>query len=94
MRKNHKKTDHGSRKGAGKDDIPCVLEEVTYRLAINPVFQERLQEELQAQAPFSVEPGPTKIDTLSYLNAVVIESLRSVASTLVRLGSSLEVAAR
>ncbi|KAL9046831.1 MAG: hypothetical protein Q9214_000441 [Letrouitia sp. 1 TL-2023] len=64
---------------AGQDAVPAALEFMTRQLSIHPNVQSKLRLELLTSLPLATENRTfPMIESLPYLNAVVMESLRTV----------------
>lgn len=65
--------------GAGQDPIPAVLEYTTHQISLHWDVQARLRQELTSLLPpWNEARTYAMVDTLPYLNAVVLEGLRLV----------------
>ena len=64
---------------AGQDAVPAALEFIIRQISTHPHVQAKLRLELLTSLPLSAEDRSfAMIDTLSYLNAVIMEGLRLV----------------
>ena len=64
---------------AGQDAVPAALEFIFRQISKHPDVQSKLRLELLTSLPLSADDRTfAMIDTLSYLNAVVMEGLRLV----------------
>ena len=66
------------RQVAGQDAVPAALEYMVRQLSKHANVQSNLRLELLSSLRFGEEPSLAVIDSLPFLNAVVMESLRTV----------------
>ena len=70
--------------GAGFDPIPCTIEAIIAAMIAHPHLQDRLRQELQDHLSrvggCCDQPSFAQIDALPYLNAIIMEALRTVNS--------------